>query len=326
MEVSHKTALRDIEFMREELNLPIEFDTHRKGYFYFRPVDKFPLLPVTEAEVHALLVADKAIAQFPGTPFERPVRVAFERLTRCLVKEDQSGLENLDGGLSFRPFAPEETDLRVFGIVARAVTECRGLRFIYRKPGAKAADLRHVYPYHLMCINNGWYVMGHDVEREAVRTFALVRFRKPELTDEHFVRPKDFSPEEHLRGSFSVMRGDGDYQVVIAFDSWAADLLRERRWHSSQRVIPVPGGGAFMHLRLSGLEEVERWVLAWGNHATVIEPVALVERIGRTARDLMERYRGFLRVTGLVALCLLTGGCGWDSSCELCLDAMGLAF
>jgi predicted DNA-binding transcriptional regulator YafY len=37
MEVSHKTAKRDIEFMRDRVNLPIGFDPHRKGYFYTRP-------------------------------------------------------------------------------------------------------------------------------------------------------------------------------------------------------------------------------------------------------------------------------------------------
>jgi predicted DNA-binding transcriptional regulator YafY len=87
------------------------------------------------------------------------------------------------------------------------------------------------------------------------------------------------------------MRGDGDYEVVIEFDEWATDLLQGRHWHSSQKVVPLPGGGSHMHLRLSGLEEVERWVLSWGVHATVIGPAALSERIGKTVAALGERYR-----------------------------------
>ena len=34
MKVSHKTAKRDIEFMRDGVNLPIGIDPHRKGYYY----------------------------------------------------------------------------------------------------------------------------------------------------------------------------------------------------------------------------------------------------------------------------------------------------
>lgn len=133
--------------------------------------------------------------------------------------------------------------------------------------------------------------MTHNVDRGGTRTFALVRVREPELTREHFVKPKDFDPDKHLEGSFGMMSGDGDYEVVVEFDGWATDLLQGRRWHSSQKVVPLPSGGSHMHLRLSGLEEVERWVLSWGVHATVIGPAALSERIGKTVAALGERYR-----------------------------------
>jgi predicted DNA-binding transcriptional regulator YafY len=45
-----------------------------------------------------------------------------------------------------------------------------------------------------------------------------------------------------------------------------------------------------MRMRLSGLEEVERWVLSWGTHATVIQPQLLVERVGAIVRALSGRY------------------------------------
>jgi hypothetical protein len=37
-------------------------------------------------------------------------------------------------------------------------------------------------------------------------------------------------------------------------------------------LMELPGGESRVRLRLSGLEEVERWVLGWGGHATVIQP------------------------------------------------------
>jgi predicted DNA-binding transcriptional regulator YafY len=290
MEVSHKTAKRDVEFMRDEMCLPIEFEPHRKGYYYSKPVDKFPMVPVTEAEIFALLVADKAIAQYHGTPFQKPLRMAFEKLTGQLGKEEQYSLANLDGALSFRPFAPEDTDLRIFETVTRGLTERRALKFSYRKPGTKDAEQRHAHPYHLTCNNNGWYLMTHDVKRGGIRTFALVRVKEPELTGEHFVKPKDFDPDKHLKGSFGVMSGDGDYEVVIEFDAWATDMLQGRAWHSSQKVTPLPGGGSHMQFRLSALEEVERWILSWGTHANVIKPAALAERVGKTGAELARRY------------------------------------
>jgi hypothetical protein len=44
-------------------------------------------------------------------------------------------------------------------------------------------------------------------------------------------------------------------------------------------------------MRLNGVEELERWVLSWGTHATVVRPKELARRIQRTAADLEKRYR-----------------------------------
>ena len=110
------------------------------------------------------------------------------------------------------------------------------------------------------------------------------------MVGEAFQKPKDFSVENYLRGSFTVMKGRDDYEIVIEFDAWATDQVRGRLWHPSQQVIELPGGGSHMLMHLSGLEEIERWVLSWGTHATVIKPEALAQRLGTTARELARRY------------------------------------
>ena len=177
-----------------------------------------------------------------------------------------------------------------FEAVTRAIQQRRGLRFLYRKPGQKNASGRHVHPYHLSCNDNRWYLIGHDVDRGDIRTFALARMNGGPMLGEAFEKPKEFNVAKYLRGSLTVMNGQGDYEVVIEFDAWATDQLRGRLWHSSQQVTELPGGESRMRMRLSGLEEVERWVLSWGAHATVIQPELLAERVGKIARTLAGRY------------------------------------
>ena len=43
-------------------------------------------------------------------------------------------------------------------------------------------------------------------------------------------------------------------------------------------------------LPIYNVEEVERWVLSWGTHATVIAPQMLVARIERVTAELNRRY------------------------------------
>ena len=83
---------------------------------------------------------------------------------------------------------------------------------------------------------------------------------------------------------------EDDYEVVIEFKVWAMDLLKGRQWHPSQVFIEMPGGGSRLTMRLSGLEEIEQWVLSWGARATVLAPRELVKRIRKIGEEIVARY------------------------------------
>ena len=274
-EVTVRTVMRDVDFMKCRLELPIEFDAHRNGYYYSRPVEQFPQMPFNEAEVFAMLVAHKAIAQYRGTPFGNPLALAFRRLTGQLDSSTKFSLGNLDEALSFRPFAPEDNDLETFEILTRSLKERRVLKFKYRNLGTEKAQSRLVHPYHLACVDNHWYLFAFDVKRAAIR----------------FTIPKKFNLNEFLKGSFNIFKGDEDYEIVIEFDSWAADLIRGRKWHASQQMMELPEHQLRLTLRLNSIEEAERWVLSWGQHATVVRPQALADRLRETAKVLQTRYQ-----------------------------------
>jgi predicted DNA-binding transcriptional regulator YafY len=289
-EVSPRTLKRDVEFMRDRLCLPIEYDRRRHGFFYSGPVEGLPELPFSEADLLALGLAQKAIAQYPGTPFVRLLRQTLHKLARQFGLPETPPVHSLPELVSFRPFAPETADLQAFQAVSQAVADRRELRFSYQKPGAPEARLRHVRPYHLSCIENQWYLFAYDLERRALRTFALARMTAPALTAQRFAPPQDFDPDQYLRGSFSVLKGAEDYEVVIEFDPWATDYLRRRQWHASQQLQILPRSGSRLSLRLTGLEEIEGWILSWGAHARVLRPRRLAEMVQATALAVAAAY------------------------------------
>jgi predicted DNA-binding transcriptional regulator YafY len=290
IEVCERTIKRDIDFMKVRLNLPIEYDARRYGFYYSRLVEEFPSVPITEAEIFALLVAHKAIAQYQGTPFQAPLETAFRKLSGQLNDQHQLSAGNLEQALSFRPFAPESTDLENFETLSQSIQGSLALTFHYRKLGAERAQKRKVHPYHLTCFDNRWYLVAHDTDRESLRTFALARMSRLEIVTERFKRPKDFNIEEYLSGSFGIFNSDKDFEAVIHFDKWAAQLIRERRWHPTQELTDLPKGCIRLRLRLNNLEELKRWVLSWGTHATVVRPKALCDAIRDTAAALAKAY------------------------------------
>jgi predicted DNA-binding transcriptional regulator YafY len=289
IEVSARTIKRDVDFMRARLNMPIEFDARHKGYHYTAPVERFPAAPVSEAELFALLVAHKAVSQYRGTPFAAPLHAAFQKLTAQMNRENPLHLSQLEQALSFHPFAPDDADLQIFQTVSQAIGLGRGLKFEYRKP-TRHGQARKVLPYHLACVDNRWYLVGHDMARHALRTFALARMRHPTLLSTAFERPKDFKIENYLKGSFGIFTGEDDFEVVIDFDAWAAVLIRERKWHPTQQIQELANGALRLTLRLSNLPEIERWALSWGAHATIIRPETLRASLRKISEELAARY------------------------------------
>ena len=289
-EVTKRTILRDIEYMRDQLRLPLEFDGKRNGFYYTRPVDYFPMLPMSEAEMFALFVAQKATEQYRGTPFESPLQNAFRRLTGQLDQNVKFTLGSVEEALSFHPFAPGDADLKAFELIRQGQMQKRVLKFLYRNHGAATTQRRELHPYHVACIQNQWYLIGFDVGRQALRTFALTRVTRAVLTTQKFTLAKQFNAQEYLAGSFSVFKGGEDHEVVVEFDAWAADEVRGRRWHGSQALTELPKGRLRMRMRLNNIEEVEKWVMSMGTHATVLQPPALRERLAAAGRELVRRY------------------------------------
>lgn len=289
-EMSVRTLKRDIDFMKTRLDMPIEFDVRRNGYYFTEPVPNFPQMPMSEADVFTLFVASKAIEQYRGTPLQKMLETTFRKLTGQLDGSLRFSLGSMDGVLSFRPFAPGDTELKDFDLLMRAVSEHRAVRFMYRNRGQVKAQRRHVHPYHIACVENQWCLFGFDIDRKAIRTFVFARLSEPALTGMRFTVSEKFDLNERLRGSLGLYQGKDDYEIVVELDAWAADDVRGRRLHSSQELTDHPEGGLTLKLRLSSLEEVEKWVLSFGAHATVREPSELRERLGNIGSELARRY------------------------------------
>src|SRR5215831_1941151 len=252
LEVSSKTIQRDIEFMRYRLGLPIEYDRLRFGFFYSEPVTSFPNIEVSEGEITALFVAQKALAQYKGTPFEQPLRTAFRKITDGLKDRVSFSWSDLDEVISFHTAGASPADLVVFETISKAVLRSVEISFRYRKLSGREFERRTIRPYHLACLENQWYLFGHDLDREQLRTFALPRMRDVCLTSTGFHRPADFSIRKLLRGSFGAHAGKEKHRIKLRFDSFAARLVSERAWHESQRIHFEENGSMLFELELSG--------------------------------------------------------------------------
>jgi predicted DNA-binding transcriptional regulator YafY len=290
LEVNSRTIRRDIEFMRDRLDLPVEWDPALNAFRYTEDVGSFPTMQISEGELFALLVAEKALQQYRGTPFEKPLVAALRKIQEGLPDTVTVELANWEHAISFKTTAAPDLDLGLMHTIAESVQKRRRLALKYRKPNSKAPEARTVDPYHLTNVNGDWYLIAHDHLRNGIRTFAAARIIEAKPTGEAFPKPRGFHIEKELGGSFGIHSREGDFDVRIEVDASIADYIREKKWHPSQTITERPDGGLELRLRLGSLREIERWVLGWAGAARVTAPPELADAVGRAAAHLARTH------------------------------------
>jgi predicted DNA-binding transcriptional regulator YafY len=279
LEVSAKTVQRDIDYMRYQLSLPIEYDKERHGFYFTEPVTHFPALHITESELVALLVARKAVEQYANTPFQKPLTAAFQKLTSSLDGQISFNWHELEQTFDIRPIGVSKQNLVVFEIVAAAVRENCELELQYRKLEAKHPEIRRVQPYSLICVEHQWYLRALDLVRRDLRTFHLGRISRAKKLPHHFKRPAGFDVNEALLDSIGVFVGTPPEDIVLRFTGWAATVAAERTWHSSQSIRSRDDETVELKLKVAVNPEFERWLWSWGDAVEIVSPDTLRDKI-----------------------------------------------
>ncbi|MHC5539948.1 helix-turn-helix transcriptional regulator [Singulisphaera rosea] len=275
LEVNPRTIRRDLTYLRDQLGAPLEFDPVRNGYCYAEPSFRLPFFQLSEGELFSLLLAERLLRQYHGTPFEADLRRAFERITNLLPNAISVRLDSLADCLSVMPTVRISYDPQVFDTLARAVVCRRRVEMDYWTAGRNVTSSRDFDPYHLALIDDGWYAIGHCHVRNEVRMFAVQRVRSVVESNTTFDLPADFRVEDYMAASFRAIRGEGQHHVAVRFPPEFAGRLAERVWHPSQTNEPTPDGGLILRFEVSDLREIKRWVMFWGVDCEVIEPEEL---------------------------------------------------
>lgn len=282
LSVERKTIQRDITFMRDELNLPVKYEDSLHGYCYESDVSDFPVFQTTAEELAGLFLARTALESVRGTRLAEVMQEAFAKLTRGMLGQIQFAWSDLDEAFSRKAIEQRPRDVKLFGQIAESILNQLVTTFYYRKIGADKSELRRVQPLHLGEVDGGWYLIAQDLERDAMRTFALPRINRFKRTAQTFERPPNFAGNTYLKQSFGIWNVAGDYsrQVVrVELKDYAARLAQERRWHPTQEVTLLNTKGTRVEVRfeIGRLEEVLRWVLSFGSQAKVLGPPELVK-------------------------------------------------
>ncbi len=299
LEISEKQVASAMDFLNG-MGYPAAYDEKSHSWFYdWTPADRHALLAdelipklkaFPKADFSILLMLHHGLEFLKGTRLYTDAKQFSD-----LFNDDRLSMLNTQvrSMFSYQSRPAQLLDDECFEAVASAIYAREGITFHYQKPEDREPMVRNVEPHHLTCSDEMWYLMGWDKTRDAMRTFALTRMQKVKRTGTSFHPLPKATIDEQLEHAFKMVGKGGKtlpHRVRLRFDAFASALVRERRWHTSQEITPLPDGCSEVSLEVASLTEVERWVLSWGGNCQVLEPAELVERVCKGARAILSKY------------------------------------
>jgi predicted DNA-binding transcriptional regulator YafY len=292
--VTTRTIRRDLQAL-EEAGFPLYDDkTHDDGRTRWQingQAFRGLAAGLTLSELCALYFSRTLLESLSGTPFRDDVEGAFEKLASALTPHMRQFLDQLPRVIATKGDARKREDPRQQQTIARALDATLHLRQATITYYSKSSDRTKAYlihPYRLAYAQGGLYLLAYVPEYGEVRTFAVERIQDIALLDERFA-PIEELPDAAFPHSLGVHSGPPE-RIEIAFEPPAADYVRAREWHPTQRVSDADAGGIRLTLDVCVDRALTSWILSFGPFARVVAPERLAREIAGQFEEALARY------------------------------------
>jgi predicted DNA-binding transcriptional regulator YafY len=290
-EVTPRTILRDIDYLRLFYNAPIAYDAFRRGYYYTEKNFFIKSVLLTEGELFSIAIFDRVLDQYRYTPLEGHLREIFRKIVQSLPQKITVDSQLLTSHVSFIPDHEGIIDIKVFETVFAALRTNTTMSFEYRSLQKRVHAKRAVDPYHAICQRGNWYIIGYCYDRKEPRMFALSRIKSAKTTGKTFKIPPDFDPNKYFDKEMGVWASSRTpYTVEFVVDSEVGIYALDRQWHETQTVKENKDGSVRVKFTTTQIPEVLRWVLGQGHTVKVLNPPELVGMVKEEAEKVRGMY------------------------------------
>jgi len=294
LEVSRATLKRDLDYMRDRFNAPIEYDRAAGGYRFGArrsgPRYELPGLWFSADEAHALLTMRKLLVELDPGLLGPHVEPLLERLRAILGSGEHSWTEV---ERRIRILQPGRRGGRPahFGVVATALLRRRRLRMRHYHRGEDRETEREVSPQRLVHYRDNWYLDAWCHLRNGLRSFAVDAIREAVLLE---ARTKEIARAEldaYLASGYGIFAGPPVAWAQLRFSPQAAPWASAQTWHPQQRVRAEADGSWLLEIPYADDRELLMDILRYGAAVEVLGPAPLRRRVAETLAQAAARYR-----------------------------------
>lgn len=290
---------RDKEFLRT-LGVPLQYanlDRFRSAGYFIEKADYYlPRIKIAPEDVAIVDLLSRVPRRDVG-PLGDALRSALQKIQidfpcpfSIRAEAEERGIRSRHSDADEAP-PPDNLDL-----LFRATLESKRLRFRYHTIERDTTSEREIEPHGMGFTRGAWYVVGRCLARKDIRVFKVSRIQgevtivSGDRPGPDFQIPADFRLDDHLgKPPWRIHRGD-PIEVKVRFDSAIAWMVVAAIGANDAFLVSADGAGTVV-MRVTAVEPFLRWVLSFAQHAEVVAPNRIRERLRDTVGGIVEMYR-----------------------------------
>jgi predicted DNA-binding transcriptional regulator YafY len=209
-------------------------------------------------------------------------------------------IEDWEGRVRYLPQHRRKTPRGVFQKISHALLHRKVIRFRFAKSDG-TNELREVHPQQLVLYRNGWSLdaleegrIGHLNSLDlGIRQYSLDLISEVREVKINWIEIPTTTLAKELAGGYGLFAGRADAVAEIRFSGIAAFYVTRETWHKKQETEMQPDGSVVMKIPFvtGHPEELLGDILRWGEHAEVIGPPALRERVRKNILGMAAKYQ-----------------------------------
>jgi predicted DNA-binding transcriptional regulator YafY len=292
--VSRATFKRDLEYMRDRMNAPIEWDRERRGYRFVQPAIgapryELPGLWFSPEEIRALLTMQSLLASLQPGLLEPHVKPLLARL-RAALGSGEHPADEIERRIRIIHLGARKLALPHFERVANAVLNRQRLRIAYVSRGSNQRTEREISPQRLVHYRENWYCDAWCHLREDIRSFAVDAIQSAEPVDRKAKNVPDRDLDEVLAAGYGIFSGRKTTWAKLRFTPERARWVAAEAWHPQQKARFDSDGSYVLEVPYSDHRELAMDILRHGAHVEVLEPESLRAAVKEQLAAALARY------------------------------------
>ena len=290
---SERTLRDDLQLMREEYQAPIAYDYRLRGYHYAHPFDLAASVTLTDKDLTALHTAVATLNQYRHLHLFDDLRGTVDKIDKA-VRFRTNPADDYGHYILFEsvPFVKGSEYVEV---LLRAIHAQCVVIFSHQRFDTEVTKAHRLFPYMIKEHRNRWYVVGWQLDYQAIRLFGLDRIIDGtlQITDESYDAPA-FDANSYFHQALGVAAYDKPPEdVILSFTRQQGLHFRAQPFYPFQEDDILADTNTEFRVKLSIIinDELVFELARLGASVKVISPPSLVQKLTNHFRQALQQYQ-----------------------------------